>query len=105
MQFFLRRAITISLLGEILHLAFPTFSADPKRRDDRHHAFPISPHSALNLKKRKIFAFLPFFPTFSVDPKRREILHLAFPISLHLVLTLNVGMIVTMFFLFPYIQR
>ena len=33
-----------------------------------------------------------------------EILHLAFPMSLHLVLTLNVGMIVAMFFLFPYIQ-
>jgi len=34
----------------------------------------------------------------------REILHLALPISLHLVLTLNAGMIVAMFFLFPYIQ-
>jgi len=33
----------------------------------------------------------------------REILQLAFPISLHLVQTLNVGMIVAMFFLYPYI--
>jgi len=41
---------------------FPTFSADPKRRDDRRHIFPISQHSVLNLNKRKIFALLPLFP-------------------------------------------
>jgi len=34
----------------------------------------------------------------------REIFHLAFPISVHLVLNLNVGMIVAMFSVFPYIQ-
>jgi len=41
---------------------FPTFSADPKRRDDHRHVFPISLHSVLNLKKRKIFSLLPLFP-------------------------------------------
>jgi len=41
---------------------FSTFSAEPKRRDDRCHVFPISLHSVLNLNKRKIFALLPLFP-------------------------------------------
>jgi len=40
----------------------PTFSADPERRDDRRHVFPISLHSVLNLNKWNIFALLPLFP-------------------------------------------
>ena len=48
---------------------FPTFSADPKRRDGRRHVFPISIHSVLYLNKWKIFALLPLF---SAEPKRKE---------------------------------
>jgi len=101
---------------------FPTFSADPKRRDDRRHAVPISLHSVLNLKKKnlrlaslisprlllnrnvaKTFAFLPYFPTFRAGSKRRECLRPAFPIFLHLVLNLNVWKVFALLSIFPYI--
>jgi len=32
---------------------FSTFSAEPKRTDDRRHVFPISLHSVLNKSKPK----------------------------------------------------
>ena len=74
MEFCLRLAITFCLLRKTSPCFpyFPTFSTDPKRRDDRRHVFPISPHSVLNLYKRKIFALVPYFPTFSAEPKHRE---------------------------------
>jgi len=41
---------------------FPTFSADPKRRDDLRHVFPISLHLVLTVNVDKVFALLSLFP-------------------------------------------
>ena len=46
---------------------FPTFSAEPERRESLRLAFP------------------PYFPTFSAEPERRESLRTVLSISLHFV--------------------
>ena len=79
---------------------FPTFSAEPERRESLRLAFPFSLNLVLALCIGK--ACLPYIPTFSVDPKHRESLRLAFTISLHLELNLNVRKVFPMPSLFPY---
>ena len=81
---------------------FPTFSAEPERRESVLHAFPISIHLVLALNVGKAFAS-PYFPTFSAEPERKECFRPTFPISLHLVLALNVGKVFALLSLFPYI--
>ena len=103
---------------------FPTFSAEPERRESLCPAFPISPHLVLALNVRKVFALpsqlpyiqcwlrtqgksspcFPYFLTFSAEPERRESLRAAFPITMHLVLALNVRKVFAPSSLFPYIQ-
>jgi len=43
-------------------LYFPTFSAEPERRESLRTAFPISLHLVLALNVRKVFALPSLFP-------------------------------------------
>jgi len=58
---------------------FPTFSAELKRRESLHLAFPISLHLVLALNVGKSSPCLPYFPTISAEPERKESLRPAFP--------------------------